>query len=627
MKKGNPQTLNEELDRMKKLISFSVGDHSHDVLSEENINESEPSLWTKESALSLHKKILSETLREVETIKEQKEESDDDIINDLLKSVSKDFGEDIDGANGFMEYMFQYLEKLAGDSTEKEVMSEQYLVDSKFFKYWRKKWQGMVKKIKYSNLWDKLRGSGKLKKYLSKVKKELGRKWRNFKKDVRQHFTAQLKKKWVDGKNIDFGYAHSIKIGKYKPSQSKDMISSEGFKVSTPKDKWDDMLNSNIEKKMVRKMSKFSKGEWEKLKNDKENVGFAVAALEYFKKTNRKSKWKYITVGQDKSLVLEKIPIPDDPKDPEKKVFPSQKFSIPQLGDPSQLFDDNEWCLAGAKTFKEQMDELFHGENGVEEIMMLLNPPEGKPKCAIKSITLAASCSRFRNGVSSQCGGGPYTFEELAKKRLETARDYIFSKVKQLGIVEDNLKETYYSDGTDIKFNEDGTISIVTEGSNGDGSRGEQPPMKYAFVPIGKGVPMSPHCDSGDKECYINYKDEGKQVPAGLKPNADGDVEVERGTTLGSWSEYNKYKFVKGSIELVYNDTSETPDIEDEEPTEPKFEVIESEEVEYPISFISPGRDPFKIKLPTLRFNFKKKAKEGARPSKINGSTECAAFG
>ena len=259
MKKGKPQTLNEELNRMKKLISFSVGDHTHDVLSEENINESVPFLWTKENALSLHNKILSETLKEVSTIKEQKEESYDVIINDLLKSVSKDFGEDIDSANGFMEYMFQYLEKLSGDSIKddstEEVMSEQYLVDTPFFNYWREKWKGMVKKIKYSNLWDKLKGSGKLKKYLRNLKKELGRKWRNFKKDVRQHFTAQLKKKWVDGKNIDFGYAHSIKIGKYKPSQSKDMISSEGFKVSTPKDKWDDMLNSNIEKKMVRKMS------------------------------------------------------------------------------------------------------------------------------------------------------------------------------------------------------------------------------------------------------------------------------------------------------------------------------------------------------------------------------------
>ena len=58
-------SIYEELNRMKKLISFSVGDHSHDVLSEENINESVPFLRTKENALSLHNKILSETLKEV----------------------------------------------------------------------------------------------------------------------------------------------------------------------------------------------------------------------------------------------------------------------------------------------------------------------------------------------------------------------------------------------------------------------------------------------------------------------------------------------------------------------------------------------------------------------------------
>ena len=161
--RNTPKSLNEELMKMRKLMNFDISQNSHDVLSESNISEVNPLLWTKESAMELHKKILSETLREVETIKEQKEESDDVIINDLLKSVSKDFGEDIDSANGFMEYMYQYLEKLAGDSTEEEVMSEQYLVDTPFFKYWRRKWKGMVKKIKYSKLWDKLSGSGKLK--------------------------------------------------------------------------------------------------------------------------------------------------------------------------------------------------------------------------------------------------------------------------------------------------------------------------------------------------------------------------------------------------------------------------------------------------------------------------------
>ena len=600
--RNTPKSLNEELMKMRKLMNFDISQNSHDVLSESNISEVNPLLWTKESAMELHKKILSETLREVETIKEQKEESDDVIINDLLKSVSKDFGEDIDSANGFMEYMYQYLEKLAGDSTEEEVMSEQYLVDTPFFNYWRRKWKGMVKKIKYSKLWDKLSGSGKLKKYLKKTKQELKRKWRNFKDDVRQHFTKQLRKKWIDGKSIDFGYAHSIKIGKYKPSQSKEMISSDKYKVSTPIDKWDEILNSKIAKKMVRKMPKFSKGKWNELINDKEHKGFAVSAVEYFKETNPKFKWKKVLVGRDSTLIIDKIPIEKDvPGEPKK--FPTITYDLPQFGNGSQLFEDNELCINGAPEFKKQMDDLFFG---VEEIMSVLNPPEDKPKCAIKSISIESSCSRFRNGKSNKCGGGPYTFEELSKKRLETAKNYIFGKIKSLGIVEDNLKESYKWDGT-----------------NGDGSSGPQPPSKFAFIPIGKGVPMSPHCNSGESECDLDY--DGK-TPANLT-EIDGYVEVVRGNVLGSRKDYEEFKYIRGKLELVFNDTTIPEDPEVDPNKEEEFELVEIEGTEYPIIFYTPPKSPFELKLPTLRFNFKKGAKEGDKPNKEHGSTECAAFG
>ena len=624
--RNTPKGLNEELNRMKNLINFSVGDHSHDVLSEQNINESVPFSWTYESALNLHKKILSETLREVETIKEQKEESDDVIINDLLKSVSDDFGEDKDGANGFMEYMFQYLEKLAGDSTEEEVMSEQYLVDTKFFKYWRKKWKGMVKKIKYSNLWDKLKGSGKFKKYLNKVKKNLGRKWKNFTKKVRRNFTKQLKSKWVDGKSIDFGYANSIKIGKYKPSKSHNMDSSEEFVTNADKSEWESILNSKEAKKMIRKMSKFSKNKWGLLTStegkdeEQKNIdtGFAVAAVEYFVKTNPKTKWKTVVVGRDKDVLLKHIPIEDEGEpDNDKKIYPVVTQQVPKFDDGDNYFIDNAWC-------PEQATKLFQSiDKSMEEykkIVDALNPPEGQPKCVVKSITIVSSCSRYRNWISKECGNtGPFSFDELAKKRLETMKDYVWVWLNKLGAVKDtNFKETYLHDGTDMSV--DGqNITLITNGSNGDGSRGPNPPAPNAFVSVGKGVSMTDDCNSKSEgwpdECEIN----GKLVSRD-----------EAGAPHSSDVDYDQYRFVKGIVQLVFNDTEGggEDEEEDKEGGDEKFDVIEVDTVSYPIAFYAPGKHPFELKFPTLRFNFKKGVKDkGGGDGKDWGSTECEAFG
>jgi hypothetical protein len=636
------QNLTEEIYRMRKLMNFDSKEFNENTtsedslieenyinnfineqeVSEENINESVSLLWTNESANELNNEILNEISSEIDNgellIEQEEKEISDDEFDDLfikyLSKYIKKYKMDEENAKGFVGYVLNYIENIDGGSPIEEnfvynpnLIFEQGPGGGATWLYdWLKKGKGRRENFKRKVL----KPTGKViafpfkvaGKAIGKTIKFLGEKWKNFGEKLRRHFTKQLKKKWVDGKSIDFGYAHSFKIGKYKPSQSKEMISSDKYKVSTPIDKWDEILNSKIAKKMVRKMPKFSKGKWNELINDKEHKGFAVSAVEYFKETNPKFKWKKVLVGRDSTLIIDKIPIEKDvPGEPKK--FPTITYDLPQFGNGSQLFEDNEWCINGAPEFKKQMDDLFFG---VEEIMSVLNPPEDKPKCAIKSISIESSCSRFRNDVGKKCGGGPYTFEELAKKRLETAKDYIFSKVKQLGIVEDNLKESYKWDGT-----------------NGDGSSGPQPPSKFAFIPIGKGVPMSPHCNSGESECDLDY--DGK-TPANLT-EIDGYVEVVRGNVLGSRKDYEEFKYIRGKLELVFNDTTIPEDPEVDPNKEEEFELVEIEGTEYPIIFYTPPKSPFELKLPTLRFNFKKGAKEGDKPNKEHGSTECPAFG
>ena len=83
-----------------------------------------------------------------------------------------------------------------------------------------------------------------------------------------------------------------LTIGKYKPSERNEMLSSDTFTVDTPFEEWDELLNSKYAKKMVSLMKSGSQRAWEELKQDKENKGFAVAAVEYFMETYKEKKWK-----------------------------------------------------------------------------------------------------------------------------------------------------------------------------------------------------------------------------------------------------------------------------------------------------------------------------------------------
>ena len=409
------------------------------------------------------------------------------------------------------------------------------------------------------------------------------------------------------------------------------MDSTEDFTPNAPEEDWANVLTSKDARKMIKKMSKYSKGKWQMLTSTKGkdeeqkkiDLGFAVASVEYFTKTNPITKWKTVTVGRDTETLLKYFPKEKDgDKDEEKKVFPRVTTQLPKFNSDTNLFADNEWCPQAAGDLFQAIDKQMED---YQKIISVLNPPEGQPKCAVKQIVIVSSCSRYRNAESKTCGTGPLTFEELAQKRLTTMKDYIFQWLEKLGAVKhEDFKEIYKYDGTDIVAEGEGW-KFVTEGSNGDGSRGPNPPKNKSFVPVGKGVSMSDNCrfKEGDPDmdgfpdsCIIN----GKEI------NRD-----QAGAPHATSVDYDKYKFVKGIVELVFNDTTPVdPDGDKkEEGGDDKLDVIEVENVSYPISFFAPGKRPFELKFPTLRFNFRKKAKDsgGGGDGKKWGDTKCEAFG
>tara|TARA_B100000963_G_scaffold50171_2_gene38335 strand:+ start:1752 stop:3656 length:1905 start_codon:yes stop_codon:yes gene_type:complete len=632
------KSLIEEQKRMRTLIGFTYEDNSHNVLSEENMKYSNPMFWTYENALTLHKEIISETLSESVYLNEQEEKNDEmndnekeDLFMKFIHSLYKNFKGEQEEANQYLSYIYLYFDKLLGGDSE-ENLNEQYLVDTKWWNWWERRFRKLKRKIKNWNIWDSIgNGVRRFKKYLREVGKKIGRKFKEFSKKVRRHFTKQLKAKWIDGKSIDFGYAHSWKIGKYKPSKSHSMDSTEDFTPNAPEEDWANVLTSKDARKMIKKMSKYSKGKWQMLTSTKGkdeeqkkiDLGFAVASVEYFTKTNPITKWKTVTVGRDTETLLKYFPKEKDgDKDEEKKVFPRVTTQLPKFNSDTNLFADNEWCPQAAGDLFQAIDKQMED---YQKIISVLNPPEGQPKCAVKQIVIVSSCSRYRNAESKTCGTGPLTFEELAQKRLTTMKDYIFQWLEKLGAVKhEDFKEIYKYDGTDIVAEGEGW-KFVTEGSNGDGSRGPNPPKNKSFVPVGKGVSMSDNCrfKEGDPDmdgfpdsCIIN----GKEI------NRD-----QAGAPHATSVDYDKYKFVKGIVELVFNDTTPVdPDGDKkEEGGDDKLDVIEVENVSYPISFFAPGKRPFELKFPTLRFNFRKKAKDsgGGGDGKKWGDTKCEAFG
>jgi hypothetical protein len=583
MKKGKPQTLNEELNRMKKLISFSVGDHSHDVLSEENINESVPFLWTEKNAL-----LFAESILQDKTLLKESSDIDDSFIDEIIKNV--DEGEE----EAFFAYMVDYFEKLLGEKLDTDFLIDDSDEDGtelnerrrykKKFKYtdFGKAIRGFFRKLFQKSTYKKLKkkigagfkkvfGRDGLGGFLKKTFKGLGKKFKGLGKKTKSAFKNLGKKIRRLGKK-------GITINIYKPGATEEMSSSKEYAVNTPEDEWDEMINnSRSSKLMVKKMDSYSKEQWEILKKDEENKSFAVAAVEFFKRSNKKTKWKQITVGKDIEKVSEVIPNPDyEEKEPTKD--PVEPIAFPLNGNPSQLFADN--CTGVGDEVKKQMSLL---KEKLTSMMDEMEVPEGESKIKIDGLSFVASSSRFRNGKSSGCDASNLTWKQLSEKRLENLKNYIIDELSSIGVTINDFPGVY---------NE----SLNSDGSNGDGSSGPNPGYVHKSDPAYKNAKIKEKVDAGEKVGYTISKD-GKYSSI--------DSSGSRENAHKTKSEYEKYKYVKGAIYLRFNEGGvegggELPDDENLEVI-----TIETDTTNYPITFYKPPKSFYKnikLKFPKIKW-------------------------
>jgi hypothetical protein len=478
--------LNEELNRMKHLINFNVGDHSHDVLSEQNfattkdfdveVGDVEDLFWTTKSAELFNESVVREAILINE--QDEKEEVDINLDNssDDLSDLDNSSDEDL---QGFTLYFIDYIEKLTGEELPQELIADIVNDDSdeegdelnenrakrkrrarnrrerrrkikSFFKYdlpnwFRKKLGKKARKKLIKKIGKPFKNFGE---WLRSTRRKMKKKLKNFKGN-RKRFFKNLKKKLRRGLKIN--------ISTYKPGASEEMSSSQEYSVTTPEDNWDEYINnSKAAKLMVKKMDSDSIGEWEKLKKDEEYKVFAVAAVEYFQKTYKEKKWKEVTVGRDVNKVIEEIPNPDYVP-PTEDVFPVEPVAFPLKTNPAQLFADN--CTEVGEAVKNEVALL---KEKLISLMDEMEVPEGESKLKINAIYMEASSSRFRNGKSRStgCDASNLTWKQLSEKRLQNLRNYIINELATIGVKVN-----------DVAYSED----LNSDGTNGDGSSGPNP--------------------------------------------------------------------------------------------------------------------------------------------------------
>jgi hypothetical protein len=420
-----------------------------------------------------------------------------------------------------------------------------------------------------------------------------------------------LDREWYSNKKgtIRIGRVGWLTFGKGRGSSSEEFSSEEEMDPSIDEENYASYLKEN-ESKMVSLMSKTSQANWAALKADPEEIGYAVAVLERFNKTYEEKNWKKVGVGLDQETFIkecENDPIINNiPAD--EKLYPTATFEFPLSPENDKnLFKNNQWNEAYAEIFVQEIKDLCAI---IQKQMSGLTPPEGKPKAFLEAMYIQASASRLRNGGLAES----LSFKQLSEKRLETAKAILTRELAAIGVLI-NTETKYYFD-TDAKPTDTNPMG------NGDGSSGPNPPIGKGFIAKGN-FPMSPNCGASDQSCTLN----GKTV-----------LRTECGTPHTNELEYDKYKFINGSVKLIFNDdyTPEpdvTPSDEKEKKFEPEVEVIETDV--YPIYFYAPGKKPFKIPIPGLRikwkqlFKFKKRIRPtyGPDPSKKNGATRCEFFG
>jgi len=385
-------------------------------------------------------------------------------------------------------------------------------------------------------------------------------------------FTFDTKK----GKRRHWGF----QIGK----EGSQVVDEKGYKGKIETDPLDDELTGwkeflSTDGNMVKRMSSTSKSNWQTLKEDPEHIGYSVYSLEEFNRTFEEYKWQYVFCNTEDGIKQE---LKDLPKPPDEDKVPSNFNSVslpiefPVNGPSNTFFEDNEW--APTQAFSDSLEQEVLAP--LREIKAGLNVPEGEPTFFLEELEIITSCSRFRNTGDAK----DLTFKKLSENRNNAAKDFIFSKLKEIGVLIDS--ET--------------SISQNSDGENGDGSSGPNTPEGLFVATDGK-----------EATALASNSPKAKQLRG------------EYGTPFKDKKVYDDYKYCIAGMSILantkYNPGDEDPGDEDDEP---KMEVvtIDIPTKEYNVSFYSkPKYIGISFRLPKIIMTWKKRVKRHRKHKLFKG--------
>jgi hypothetical protein len=642
------QEMNQRLDN--KLIEEKISRTSFEFISEQGEKKTFLNLLEKQRLIEEQLKfggnnlLMEQDKTTTPEVESDYEEEDDDIgdtpeTNEDYEFLQSEFPNEWEEFQKIiMNQILNSPEAKEGGDTEtlSESQIKSLLVEgrcnlqtrglahcirySKFGKWWVKKIGKPTKNAIEDFVY---KTNKKFKKWMRDVKDidldiEFKKRKKKYKNNYKRKSSRKLKsldKVWAKNKRgtIKIGRVGWLTFGKGRGSASEDFSSEEEMEPSIEPGEnnknYISYLKEN-ESTMVKLMSNTSKGNWEELKSNPEEIAYAVAVLERFNETYEEKKWKKVGVGLDKETFI--IECEDDPIvngiPADEKLYPTETFEFPLNPDNDKnLFKDNEWDEANAGIFLQEVKELCAL---IQQQMSGLTPPKDKPKAYLEAMYLQASASRLRNGGKA----AELSFKQLSENRLATGKAIMERELAAIGVLIDGNTKYYFD--TDAKPTDTNPMG------NGDGSSGPNPPIGKGYIAKGN-FPMTPNCLPTNQTCRLN----GKDIPRS-----------ECGTPHTNILDYDKYKFINGSVKLIFNDDykpepDNTPPDENKKEFDPEVEVIETDV--YPIYFYAPGKKPFKIPLPGLRIKWKKlfTFKRRSRPTygppagKKNGATKCEAFG
>ena len=201
---------------------------------------------------------------------------------------------------------------------------------------------------------------------------------------------------------------------------------------------------------------------------------------------------------------------------PDTKFFPGSEVSIPKEEKTDQYFEDNQWILT----------EFAKNDLLVNIINPLVNEKKNREGC-IDLIRVESSASRYRNTETAK----DLSFLELSQKRNDAVKDFIYGQLKSKGFEK-------WCKGTE-------NISQITQGVNGDGTSGPNPPSPTPFII------------------------EGQQK---MEPASNDETKRNKfGTPHPNPEDYNEHKYSRPTVRVAYKEIA--PPTDDTTETKPKTDT------------------------------------------------------